>query len=158
MYRTFSAETGIVVLKHLAAVYSIMETNPTHLLTLPAFGEIEPDRIVSQDDLFVVIRDKYPVSPGHTLIIPRRPVVRFNKLTVAEATRLTALVASVQEQLNNTLSPKPDAYNIGVNDGEAAGQTIPQFHLHVIPRYRGDVTDPRGGVRWIIPEKAKYWE
>jgi diadenosine tetraphosphate (Ap4A) HIT family hydrolase len=53
---------------------------------------------------------------------------------------------------------KPDGYNIGINDGPTAGQTVPHLHMHLIPRYKGDLTDPRGGVRWIIPEKAKYWE
>lgn len=53
---------------------------------------------------------------------------------------------------------KPDGYNIGINDGPAAGQTVPHLHMHLIPRYKGDQEDSRGGVRWIIPEKAKYWE
>ena len=65
------------------------------------------------------------------------------------------LVASVREQLQQEF--KPDAFNIGVNDGTAAGQTVLHAHVHVIPRYAGDVPDPRGGVRWIIPEKADYW-
>jgi diadenosine tetraphosphate (Ap4A) HIT family hydrolase len=55
-------------------------------------------------------------------------------------------------------SDKPDGYNIGINDGPAAGQTVPHLHIHLIPRRTGDVADPRGGVRWIIPEKAAYWE
>jgi len=59
--------------------------------------------------------------------------------------------------IETTLSPAPDGFNLGVNDGKAAGQTMPQFHFHVIPRHGGDVTDPRRGVRWVIPAKAKYW-
>lgn len=127
-------------------------------IALPAFGEIEIDRVVTQDDLFVVFLDKFPVSPGHTLIVPRRPVLRFDKLIVAETSRLMRLVAWVQEHLEATLQPKPDAYNLGVNDGPAAGQTMAQFHFHVIPRYSGDMQDPRGGLRWIIPTKACYWK
>lgn len=127
------------------------------MVVLPAFGEIESERILTQDDLFVVFLDKFPISSGHALIVPRRPVLRFGKLTVAEASRLMGLAAWVQEHLENTLTPKPEAYNLGVNDGAIAGQTIPQFHFHVIPRYSGDVADPRGGLRWIIQEKAKYW-
>jgi diadenosine tetraphosphate (Ap4A) HIT family hydrolase len=67
------------------------------------------------------------------------------------------LVSEVQGVLLRS-SPKPDGFNLGVNDGAAAGQTMAQFHFHVIPRYAGDVADPRGGVRWVIPDKAKYWE
>jgi diadenosine tetraphosphate (Ap4A) HIT family hydrolase len=113
--------------------------------------------VLSKDDLFAVVQDKYPVSPGHTLIIPRRPVQRFSELTAAEKARLLELVDRALEQLKTTLSPTPDGFNLGINDGQAAGQTVPQFHFHVIPRYAGDVADPRGGVRWVIPSKARYW-
>jgi diadenosine tetraphosphate (Ap4A) HIT family hydrolase len=127
-------------------------------LELPIFGVIESDRVLAQDDLFAVIRDKYPVAPGHTLIIPRRPLQYFRELTGAEKARLLDLVDWAQQHLENNLSPAPDGFNLGVNDGKAAGQTIPQFHFHVIPRYQGDVPDPRGGVRWVIPSKARYWD
>ena len=60
--------------------------------------------------------------------------------------------------LTSQLDPKPDAFNLGLNDGLAAGQTMPQLHFHVIPRYTGDVPDPRGGIRHIIPSKARYWQ
>jgi diadenosine tetraphosphate (Ap4A) HIT family hydrolase len=125
-------------------------------LTLPGFGVIEPERLVSVDELFAVVRDKYPVSPGHTLIIARRAVQLFRNLTAAEKMRLMELVTETQTALLQT-SPKPDGFNLGVNDGPAAGQTIPQFHFHAIPRYVGDVSDPRGGVRWVKPGMAKYW-
>lgn len=126
-------------------------------VTLPAFGVIEPERVLAQDDLLVVVKDKFPVSPGHTLIIPRRPVIRFQKLSAEEKARLLAWVDWTQQHLEATMSPPPDAFNLGMNDGPAAGQTMPQFHFHVIPRHNGDVADPRGGVRWVIAEKAKYW-
>ena len=128
-----------------------------HALELPAFGTIEPDRVLAQDDLFAVVRDKYPVAPGHTLIIPRRPVERFRELTATEKARLVEWVDWAQAHLQATLAPAPDGFNLGVNDGKAAGQTMPQFHFHVIPRYTGDVPDARGGVRWVIPAKARYW-
>lgn len=126
-------------------------------LELPAFGRIEPPRVLSHDHLFAVVQDKYPVAPGHTLIIPRRPVERFSELTAAEKARLLELVDRALEQLKTTLSPAPDGFNLGINDGPAAGQTIPQLHFHIIPRYAGDVLDPRGGVRWVIASKARCW-
>jgi diadenosine tetraphosphate (Ap4A) HIT family hydrolase len=139
-----------------------MPTATSHLdagndLTLPAFGLIEPERVLAVDDLFAMVCDKFPVSPGHSLIIPRRPLTRFQELTAVEKSRLLEWVDWAQARLQQTLTPAPEAFNLGVNDGKAAGQTMPQFHFHVIPRHSGDVADPRGGVRWVIPEKAKYW-
>lgn len=125
-------------------------------LVLPAFGVIEPERVLLVEELFAVVADKFPVTPGHTLIIPRRSVLRFAELNAAERVRLLELVEWVQQRLA-AATPAPEGFNLGVNDGPAAGQTMPQFHFHVIPRRSGDVDDPRGGVRWVIPEKAKYW-
>lgn len=130
---------------------------PSAPFVLPAFGLVEAERVVAHDDLFAVVRDKYPISPGHTLIIARRAIARFQDLTASEKERLLFWVNWAQQHLAASLSPKPDAFNLGLNDGPAAGQTMPQFHFHVIPRYAGDVPDPRGGVRWIIPAKARYW-
>jgi diadenosine tetraphosphate (Ap4A) HIT family hydrolase len=133
-----------------------MPTMENHAeLALPAFGMIEAERVLVVDELFAVVKDKFPVTQGHTLIIPRRPVLRFTELSLAERMRLLELVVWTQEQLPLT-TPVPEGFTLGVNDGPAAGQTIPQFHFHVIPRRTGDVADPRGGVRWVIPEKAKY--
>lgn len=125
-------------------------------LVLPAFGVIEPERVLAVDGLFAVVKDKFPVTAGHTLIIPRRAVLWFAELNSAERVRLLELVDWVQKGLAG-LTPAPEGFNLGVNDGPAAGQTMPQFHFHVIPRRGGDVGDPRGGVRWLIPEKARYW-
>jgi diadenosine tetraphosphate (Ap4A) HIT family hydrolase len=103
----------------------------------------------------VIIRDGYPISPGHTLVIPRRHVDSFFNLTAEEKLDLLGLLeiakASVDAEFN------PDSYNVGINDGPAAGQTVPHLHIHLIPRYTGDVPDARGGVRWIIPDRADYW-
>jgi diadenosine tetraphosphate (Ap4A) HIT family hydrolase len=126
-------------------------------LSLPAFGEIEANRLLSVDDLFAIISDKFPISPGHTLVIARRPVARFQELTSNEKARLLSWIDWAQQHLASHLTPEPDAFNLGVNDGPAAGQTIPQFHFHIIPRYKGDVPDPRGGIRHVIPAKARYW-
>ena len=131
---------------------------PARILVLPAFGEIEAARLLALDDLFAVVSDKYPVSPGHTLIIARRPVVRFRELTGAEKARLLVWIDWTQEHLASNLSPAPDGFNLGLNDGPAAGQTMLQLHFHVIPRYTGDVPDPRGGIRHVIPGKARYWQ
>jgi diadenosine tetraphosphate (Ap4A) HIT family hydrolase len=122
------------------------------------FGTIEKDRILASDEYFVVARDKYPVSPGHTLIIVKRPVARLRELLPQEKARLMDWIDWCIHHLETTLDPVPDGFNVGLNDGTAAGQTVGQLHVHVIPRYQGDVSDPRGGVRFVIPDKAKYWE
>jgi len=131
---------------------------PARILTLPIFGEIEAARLLAVDDLFAVVSDRYPVSPGHTLIIARRPVTRFQELTGTEKARLLVWIDWTQEHLASSLSPAPDGFNLGINDGPAAGQTVLQLHFHVIPRYTGDVPDPRGGIRHVIPAKARYWQ
>lgn len=125
-------------------------------LVLPAFGVIDCERVLAVDELFAVVKDKFPVTPGHTLLIPRRTVLRFAELNGEERARLLELVDWVQQHLA-AMTPVPEGFNLGVNDGKAAGQTMPQFHFHVIPRRAGDVADPRGGLRWVIPEKAEYW-
>ncbi len=103
----------------------------------------------------MVLRDGFPISPGHTLIIPKRHIASFFETTPDERNELLSLLDRAQKNLQTEFNP--DAFNIGINDGAAAGQTIPHLHIHLIPRYQGDLPDPRGGVRWIIPEKAKYW-
>ncbi len=130
---------------------------PCDGITIPAFGEIEPARLLAIDDLFAVVQDKFPISPGHTLIIARRAVARFQDLIPEEKSRLVFWMEWTQRHLASTLVPSPDGLNFGLNDGPAAGQTLPQFHFHVIPRFAGDVIDPRGGIRWVVPAKAKYW-
>ena len=112
-------------------------------------------RIAQQNELAFVIRDGYPVSEGHTLIIPKRHVASFFEITNEEQQALMELLEQAQNVLDQEF--KPDAYNIGINDGVEAGQTVPHLHIHLIPRYTGDVEDPRGGVRWIMPGKADYW-
>ena len=101
-------------------------------------------------------RDGFPISSGHTLIIPRRHVRSLFECTPGERLALLQLLEDAKEQLDAEFHP--DGYNIGINDGAAAGQTVMHLHIHLIPRYKGDKDDPRGGVRWIFPDKAKYWE
>jgi len=118
------------------------------------FCSLPTSRILSEDSLTLVIRDGFPVSPGHSLIIPKRHTVSFFDLSDDERTSLFRLLAEAKAALDAEF--KPDGYNIGINDGVAAGQTIFHLHVHLIPRYRGDTSDPRGGVRWIFPDKANY--
>ncbi len=125
-------------------------TKPCPFCTLP------PERIIDSNDLALVIRDGYPVSPGHTLVIPKRHIGSWFEITQAEQQALLDLLTKTKAVLEAEF--KPDGYNIGINDGPSAGQTVPHLHMHLIPRYKGDQEDPRGGVRWIIPEKAKYWQ
>jgi diadenosine tetraphosphate (Ap4A) HIT family hydrolase len=127
-------------------------------IVVPVFGSVEPERMVAWDRCYVVIRDKYPLTEGHCLIIPRREAVRFQDLKPSEKGRLLHWIGWTQIYLEGILVPPPDGFNMGINDGEAAGQTMGQFHFHVIPRYEGDVPDPRGGIRWVIPSKARYWD
>ena len=90
------------------------------------------------------------------MIIPRRLVSNYFEATEEEQQAMFRLAGDVKRQLDQLL-PKPDAYNLGINAGAAAGQTVLHLHLHLIPRYNGDVADPRGGVRWVVPGKAAYW-
>jgi diadenosine tetraphosphate (Ap4A) HIT family hydrolase len=125
-------------------------TKPCPFCTLP------PERIIDSNNLALVIRDGYPISPGHTLVIPKRHIGSWFEITQTEQEALLNLLTKSKAVLETEF--KPDGYNIGINDGSTAGQTVPHLHVHLIPRYEGDQEDPRGGVRWIIPGKAKYWE
>lgn len=103
---------------------------------------------------WVVFEDEYPVSPGHCLIVPNRHVESILELTTDELKALYEVIVDIRHYIKITRNP--DGFNIGVNEGRAAGQTVPHLHIHVIPRYNGDMEDPRGGVRGVIPEKQKY--
>jgi diadenosine tetraphosphate (Ap4A) HIT family hydrolase len=110
--------------------------------------------IVARNELCYAIWDRFPVSKGHMLVIPFRHTTDFFSLTQEERVALLSLVVlgkSVIEE-NST----PDGYNIGFNVGSAAGQTVMHCHCHMIPRYAGDVGDPRGGVRGVVPERQGY--
>src|SRR5260221_10297402 len=102
----------------------------------------------------VVIVDRFRVSPGHALVVPRRAIATWREATDDGRADILALVDEVKRQLDAEL--QPDGYNVGFNAGAAAGQTVGHLHIHVIPRYRGDVPDPRGGVRHVLPGKGYY--
>jgi diadenosine tetraphosphate (Ap4A) HIT family hydrolase len=120
------------------------------------FLERSADEHVAGNDLAFAIRDGFPLSLGHTLVVPRRLVATWSEATPQERAALMALVDEVMRDLD--ASCRPDGYNVGFNVGEAAGQTVSHLHVHVIPRYKGDHPDPRGGVRWVLPATAAYWK
>lgn len=109
---------------------------------------------VASNALAFAVRDGYPVSSGHTLVVSRRLIKTWFDATPEEQAGIMALVAQVKASLDAELAP--DGYNIGMNAGDAAGQTVPHLHVHVIPRYKGDMPDPRGGVRHVIPDRGRY--
>ncbi len=114
------------------------------------------------EDVDVVLRgvesyvryDKFPVSPGHLLVIPFRHVSSVFELIDDELAEMGVLIFQAKKLIEHQFHP--DGYNIGVNVGEVAGQTVMHVHIHVIPRYLGDMENPRGGVRGVIPEKQAY--
>ena len=114
----------------------------------------DKSRIVYQDDTWIAIYDNYPVSEGHVLLIPKRHVETFFNLNMVEFGSLGVTIGIIKMILDKKFHP--DGYNIGANCGEAAGQTVMHCHIHIIPRYNGDMENPRGGVRGVIPEKQKY--
>ena len=120
------------------------------------FCIVDNARITLANPRALAIYDNFPISPGHTLILPKRHVASFFELTREEQSAMFELLAEMRQLLLNERNP--DAFNIGINDGAAAGQTVMHLHIHLIPRYVGDQPDPRGGVRWIFPDKAAYWD
>ena len=120
-----------------------------------SFCTLPRERLVFESELAFVIRDGFPVSPGHTLVIPRRHVGSFFEITPDEQAAMLKLLNLARIEIGQQF--KPEGFNIGINDGAAAGQTIAHLHIHLIPRYEGDRDDPRGGIRWVLPEKAAYW-
>lgn len=114
----------------------------------------DPRGVSLSHELAYSARDTYAVSPGHTLIIPKRHVASFFDLTQDEVAACISLINAEKKRIDAEFNP--DGYNIGVNVGPAAGQSIFHVHIHVIPRYLGDVENPQGGVRHVIPRNAHY--
>ena len=111
------------------------------------------NRIIENDIGFVIL-DGFPVSEGHCLVIPKRVYADYFESTYEEIIGLQKLVIETKSYLDQNYNP--DGYNVGINCGEVSGQTVPHVHIHVIPRYSGDMENPRGGVRGVIPSKQKY--
>jgi diadenosine tetraphosphate (Ap4A) HIT family hydrolase len=131
------------------------------------FCNPDNSRVILANAHSIAIYDGFPVTPGHTLIVPKRHISSFFEATGEEQAALFDLLAEMRHHLLNPPQPPfekvgslsvPDGFNIGINDGAAAGQTVMHLHIHLIPRYAGDTDDPRGGVRWIMPKKAPYWK
>lgn len=115
---------------------------------------VKNEKVIFDNKLAFTIYDGFPVNKGHMLIMPKRHVESFFELTSDEKLAIDELVTRTKAFLDENF--KPDAYNLGINEGVYAGQSILHCHLHVIPRYVGDVSNPRGGVRGIIPAKQNY--
>jgi diadenosine tetraphosphate (Ap4A) HIT family hydrolase len=115
---------------------------------------IDESRIIYQDSTWIAILDGYPVSEGHTLLIPKRHCETYFDLNYLELESLGVTIGVVKRLLDTKYHP--NGYNVGVNCGEAAGQTIMHCHVHIIPRYNGDCENPRGGVRGVIPSRMDY--
>ncbi len=120
------------------------------------FCSVPGSAVIARNERFLALADGFPVSPGHTLIVPVRHAASFFDLDDRERQAMLDLVGEVKAILEERHHPA--GFNVGWNDGPAAGQTVMHFHLHVIPRYEGDVADPRGGIRWIFPDRAPYWD
>jgi diadenosine tetraphosphate (Ap4A) HIT family hydrolase len=133
----------------------------THIDTASCpFCSPEASRIFLETDLVLGLWDGFPVSSGHALLIPRRHVADWFQATAGEQAALTAAISEARTLIEAWAAregrPMPDGYNVGFNAGAAAGQTVFHLHVHVIPRYAGDVADARGGIRHVIPGKANY--
>lgn len=116
----------------------------------------EPERVRLESEVGLALRDLFPATEGHTLVVPRRHVESIYDLDVEEEVALWQLIRRTRRMLAE--EHHPDGFTIGVNEGIAAGQSVPHAHVHVIPRRLGDVPDPTGGIRAIFPLKARYWE
>ena len=114
---------------------------------------LRPD-IVIENELAYATYDTNPVSPGHCLVALNRHVAGYFEATTEEKIAIWALVDEMKAIVDKEY--EPDGYNVGVNVGETAGQSVPHIHIHVMPRYKGDVENPKGGVRGVIPHKQKY--
>lgn len=119
------------------------------------FCTLPRERVRGENQHAVWIGDGFPIAPGHSLVIPKRHVGSFFDVSEQERAAMLELLDLAKAEVDREF--QPDGYNIGINDGPSAGQTVPHLHMHLIPRFKGDQADPRGGVRWIIPSKADYW-
>lgn len=123
-------------------------------MSINNFLELPLDKHIGQTEHFFLIRDGFPVSPGHTLIISKQLRKDYFELTQVQKIDLDNAILLAKSLIE--AESTPDGYNIGMNCGETAGQTVFHFHCHLIPRFAGDMDNPRGGVRHVIPNKGGY--
>ena len=121
---------------------------------MSVFLDLPEERVLLRTEHFFVIEDGFPVAPGHLLVISNRPCPDWFSLTPEEQGALPAVLDLAKAWIEER--HQPDGYNVGMNCGEAAGQTVMHFHCHLIPRRHGDTPRPRGGVRGVIPSKQSY--
>ena len=119
------------------------------------FCSLDSSRIESENNLFILIQDLYPVTDGHRLIIPKRHIASFFDLTDEEEKAFILMLKETKNVMKSEDSTIT-GFNVGINDGIDAGQTVMHCHIHLIPRRNGDMQNPRGGVRGVIPEKQSY--
>jgi diadenosine tetraphosphate (Ap4A) HIT family hydrolase len=117
------------------------------------FCNVETDKILETEISFAIY-DGFPVNEGHALIIPKRHIANYFDLSIDEQKDCIELLNRVKEIVQEKYNPA--GFNVGININEAAGQTVPHVHIHLIPRYEGDVEEPRGGVRGVVPGKKNY--
>jgi diadenosine tetraphosphate (Ap4A) HIT family hydrolase len=120
-----------------------------------AFCRLKPEKILGENEHMVWVFDRNPVSPGHSLVVSKRHVESFFDTTAAEREAFLSLLDQARVHVHQ--SHAPSGYNIGINEGADAGQSVQHFHVHLIPRFTGDTHDPRGGVRWVVRDRADYW-
>jgi diadenosine tetraphosphate (Ap4A) HIT family hydrolase len=128
--------------------------NFLELSEMSVFQSIPEDRVLFRSEHFFIIRDSFPVSPGHLLIISSDLKLDYFELSNEEKAALPQAIEQAKSLIESEY--QPDGFNIGMNCGETAGQTVMHFHCHVIPRFKGDVDDPRGGVRHSRPGFGYY--
>lgn len=118
------------------------------------FFKLKRTKLILENRSAKAIFDNYPVNQGHMLVIPNKKTNSIFNLSLKQYRETFELVRICRKYLKNKF--KVSSFTIGINDGKSAGQTVKQAHIHIIPRYRGDVKDPRGGIRGVIPSKKKY--
>jgi len=120
------------------------------------FCELRDVELLAESEAGVAFLDRFPVSEGHALVVPRRHIETWFDASESEQFELLKLLATVRRRLEERLQGAPDGWNAGFNAGAAAGQTVMHLHLHLIPRWIGDVPDPRGGIRGVLPRRRLY--
>lgn len=129
-------------------------TNDTISIACPFCSMPQTAEILMESELAYAVFDKFPVNPGHSLVIPKKHTADYFDLTPGEQNACWDLVNKIKAILDQKFCP--DGYNVGINNLTAAGQTVAHVHIHIIPRYLGDVEKPEGGVRGVIPGKKDY--